>query len=133
MIELKFFKECEPISEDDNIRKFIFPYNLTVLGQGLDSDNEEKEIIVSISKDKIQKWNYKNDNDLIKVLYEFALAFIRKKILSNNLFETEYLDIPNTKDYDERPYDPDLIEKYPPPPFCSSLNYLGKNKKWENN
>jgi hypothetical protein len=129
MIELKFFKERELISEEDNIRKFIFPYNLTDLEQGLGSDNEEKEIIVSISKDKIQKWNYKNDNDLIKVLYEFALAFIKEKILSKNLFENEYLDIPNTKKYDERPYDPDLIEKYPPPPFCSSLNYLGKNKK----
>ena len=130
MIELKYQKPFEEIPDDAyDGRRFIFPYNVTILAQGKGYDkNEVKKIIVSISKLTIRRWDYKNDDEIIKVLFEYVRNFIFDKLLDNNLKDVEKLDIPRAKYGEEKPFDPGKIVDYPPVSFTLDIDELRKEK-----
>src|ERR1035438_9100462 len=114
MIELKFLEVKEDFPDNGyDGRRFIFPYILTYQALGLGYDKkEEKRVIVSISKTTIKRWNYKNDDELKKVLFVFTYNLIEKKLVNNNILEIEKFDIPRAKYGEGKPFDPEKIVKY---------------------
>ena len=130
MIELKFqeSKEVFPDNAYDG-RRFIFPYSITILSQGLGYDKEEeKKAIISISKTTFRRWNYKNDDEIKKVLFVYIRNYIINKLLEGNVNDVEELDVPRAKHGEEKPIDSKKIIEYPPVSFTLDIDELRKTR-----
>ena len=131
MIELKFQEAKEiPVDNDFTGRKFKFLYSITYLSKGSETDKVyQNTVIVSISNDLIEEWNYSNNNDLIKVLFQhYVCGLILDKLIENNLREIEKIPLETNSPNVKKIYDPNKIEYYNNITFTIDLEELKGNR-----
>jgi len=126
------FQKPEELYVDNNYlgKKYLFNYTLRYLVQGPEYDKiESKKVIVSISNVSLKRWDYKDDTELFKVLFNYVFNFIEKKLVDNDLKEVETLPIEVKYEDKEKKYDPNKIDDFVNIPFQLELDDLKKRQK----
>ncbi|MCH7974292.1 MAG: hypothetical protein IH949_10475 [Bacteroidetes bacterium] len=129
IIEIFFQIPIEAYVDDGpNYKEFIFDYSIKYFSDKLGNDSSsDKKVIVSIPNVLMKRWDYKSNDDLFKILFEFfVFPSIKTKLCDDNLGDVEKIALDSVKD--SKKYDPKKLEYFINKSYQFDLDELCKNK-----
>ena len=111
MIRLKFDKPSEKYADNDfSGGKYEFSYTIEYVKSGTEVDDEAKhKVIVSASNILLRRWNFQNEEDLLKIFFLFVFQLIQTRLIEDTLNEVENLSLQTNTPNTDVKFDPQKI------------------------